>query len=425
MKQRVELKRGPQASIPTMKRNRDVPDRDGLMSARYWINNQAPTTYEVMLAESIWNVDKSQIFNTVMFPKNVPQKPTINLSPRMIKQFNAPGLPDDFCVQPMYWSENGHVYLASDTYVLDYHCVGRSLSKLKMHSDEILSPYMGINTLCDLGGKLLLSGHSSDSLVTRVALFDLVTEQREKEYLVDHTSQYNAMSSYDPNVFYAGSDDGILSIFDARRREPLRHHLISANGSISSLSVNGTKVAVGSVNLGVFVVDVRNPAIPITNGRCNHYKFEVKALEFSPYNKSLIAIAGHQYDKNIIIFNVDTGKVNLKHDNNGGISNIHWINENQLATVHSHSGIKCWAIEKNKLYQYKDDILKKNTGKVLKEPDPKGLMYFSTQNPKNRYEFFTGTNEKQVAHWDVNLNKDEVEDKPSILSLRHPRNMIR
>jgi WD40 repeat protein len=205
--------------------------------------------------------------------------------------------------------------------------------------------------------------------------------------------------SIDSHLFYAGNFWGNIARIDTRLEHldyPITYE--KKSGEICGMSVCGDFVATGDNNNNIYIWDVKKLDVPFFS--YSSHNAAVKALEFSPFNSSLLASAGGTDDRTIQIWDIKKQEQICIAETEKQTCNLHWMSRDTLFTTHGFGNIKHNQQQDPKLHTWK---LKKSELRIAQSgPCDNVRMLYSAQNPNNSNMFFAGSTDNKLTLVKVN-----------------------
>lgn len=117
-----------------------------------------------------------------------------------------------------------------------------------------------------------------------------------------------AIQPYSGNTYFIGSQNSAIYLFDDRTLTATQAASFNSAGEVCGLSFNGEWLLASGYNGNLVCVwDIRNLSHPTLQNSL--HKSAVKALQFSPFDPSIIATGGGIADKKVCIWNAKTGQI--------------------------------------------------------------------------------------------------------------------
>lgn len=374
------------SSFPIGSDLRFISVRDKYRQIKYDVGNKNITSYEDALSNALWGIKLSETNDSLLFRKTKKSPQAIcNLtvppvSIKIKKTIKTNAMIDDYYASPINWSLNGNVYMGLGDVLYSYKPSAQIWKQLTNRPNQYLGP---VHALCATSANVLYSRYDIANKIGNLSIMDTptckVTILQKVPFDVIDKDASNA------NVFYAGGIDGCFSGLDIRLKTPTVHIAKIEGGSgICGMSVSEEMIATGDDGDRVHIWDIKNLHSPVLSYT---HKAAVKALAFSPFNKAILASGGGTQDKTIQIWDINKKEQICEQETDGQLTSLHWIDKNTVLTTGVEgqvSNLQVWKIKQKEL---------KLAGSLPKED---GRMLFSTQNPKNPYQFFTGTGKKHL-----------------------------
>ena len=277
---------------------------------------------------------------TISYPKEIKEDITPKRffpSNTAFKVLEATNVLDDFYLNILDWSSTDLISIALSDSIYLYN---NKLSKIHEMDSLYNSEYFSCVKFND-SSNTLVTGDSTST----IKVFDVNVNRILKEF-TGHTSRINSISWRDENVFCSGSKDSSIRMFDVRMRSQIliisgRHNL-----EICGLkwSPDKTSLASGSNDNIACIWDLSMLRVEPRIIFREHIA-AVKAIDFCPWNRQIIATGGGSADKKINIWDVNTGNVLKSVDTGSQISALQWNYPNkELISSHGYSSneIKIW-----------------------------------------------------------------------------------
>lgn len=389
---------------------RFIPPQDKYRQIKFDADNKNITPREDALSNALWGIKLSDNSNRAVFGKTKLQPlvppvynrsvPSVALTRIKIrKTFYSDGLVDDFYANPIDWSENGCVYmgLGDDLY---FYKPRAQLWK-QLTANKLNQSFSFIHATCATYDKVLYSSCDMDrdrDRNSKGTLFIMDAPTNKTSILQKKAFEVIRNDTSNPNVFYAGGLDGCFRGLDLRSKTgSLYKPNMDRRRRICGMSLRGDMLAIGDNGDAVYLWDIKNLKAPVLTYKHNA---AVKALAFSPFNRNLVASGGGTLDKTIQIWNVTKNEKMCELKTDGQITNLNWIETDTVLTTgglmtNVRSPVQLWKIKQTGL---------KLAGEL---PNEEGRTLFSTQNPNNRYEFFTGTGKQCMRLIEVEHEEEE------------------
>ena len=334
---------------------------------------------------------------------------------------DAPNLVDDFYLNLLDWGKENIIAVAlSDELYLWNDNNAKSSLLMTYESNNITSEDSFINNITSLSwmqNGLFLGIGLPDG---NIQFWDINKKIKIRE-IEAHNNRVSCLS-WNDNILSSGSKDRYIKNFDIRMKCPEISKIKRHKQEICSLkySIEGDLLASGGNDNIAYIWDIRNLKNNIfnfllDNNSPNPYEIKpysvnnlhnaaVKAMNWCPWKRHVLATGGGSKDKTIKIYSCDCNKL-IRNINTGSqVCALVW-NEKEKEIISSHgynkNQIIVWNYEKNK----KICELKGHMNRVL----------YLAKSPDERF-ICTGSGDETLRFWKINdeikgKNKYKIEDE--------------
>ncbi|MCL9684276.1 WD40 repeat domain-containing protein [Legionella maioricensis] len=366
--------------------------------------------YSDLLCRALWGVSYQQIHKSPILGFSLPSpEPIKYVIPRTFytlsseRCLDAPGLSNNYYYQPINWATETQIYIGLESKLYSYNVIKRKAQQIEVGSIEDST----ITALAYNSSLSVLARAGSDSSIQFID--PLINTQIGLNQETSTTT--NIVSDMSNGFYMIGQTSGALVHYDLRDHKKKAPLVNFPNAMLIGLAFNHYNLAI-STDTCVQIYDSRRMKAP-------RLKFEghnppSKALAFSPNTTHRIVTGGGAKDKNLIVWNTDTGKIIAQKKIDNQICGVHWLDRQGIFVAEGYSGnrVSCWSIEGTKLSI--DDSSTLHTDKVL----------FSAQHPVQKEQLITAAsgNDEKFRFWTVkNVKKSvEVSDEISTTYLTMP-----
>ena len=334
-----------------------------------------------------------------------------------VRILDAPNLVDDYYLNLLDWGKENIIAVAlSEELYLWNDNNAKSTLLMSYENNNTSSDDSNNNIITSLSwmqNGLYLGIGFPDGIIH---LWDINKKIKLRE-IEAHNKRVSCLS-WNNNILSSGSKDAYIKNFDIRLKYPEISKIKKHKQEICSLrySIEGDLLASGGNDNMAYIWDVRNFKNNIfnfllnDNSNNNPYEIKpycinnlhqaaVKAMNWCPWKRHVLATGGGSKDKSIKIFSCDNNKLIRNIDTGSQVCALVW-NEKEKEIISSHgynkNQIIIWNYEKNK----KICELKGHMNRVLymvKSPDEKFIC--------------TGSGDETLRFWKIN---DEIKDKYNI-----------
>ena len=325
---------------------------------------------------------------------------------------DAPNLVDDFYLNLLDWGKENIIAVAlSDELYLWNDNNAKSSLLMTYESNNTTSEDSFNNNITSLSwmqNGLFLGIGLPDG---NIQLWDINKKMKIRE-IEAHNNRVSCLS-WNDNILSSGSKDRYIKNFDIRIKYPEISKIKKHKQEICSLkySTEGDLLASGGNDNIAYIWDIRNLKNNIFNfllekNGPNPYEIKpysvnnlhqaaVKAMNWCPWKRHVLATGGGSKDKSIKIYSCDCNKL-IRNINTGSqVCALVW-NEKEKEIISSHgynkNQIIVWNYEKNK----KICELKGHMNRVL----------YLTKSPDERF-ICTGSGDETLRFWKINDEKKE------------------
>ena len=334
---------------------------------------------------------------------------------------DAPNLVDDFYLNLLDWGKENIIAVAlSDELYLWNDNNAKSSLLMTYESNNTTSEDSFINNITSLSwmqNGLFLGIGLPDG---NIQFWDINKKIKIRE-IEAHNNRVSCLS-WNDNILSSGSKDRYIKNFDVRMKSPEISKIKRHKQEICSLkySIEGDLLASGGNDNIAYIWDIRNLKNNIfnfllDNNSPNPYEIKpysvnnlhnaaVKAMNWCPWKRHVLATGGGSKDKTIKIYSCDCNKL-IRNINTGSqVCALVW-NEKEKEIISSHgynkNQIIIWNYEKNK----KICELKGHMNRVL----------YLAKSPDERF-ICTGSGDETLRFWKINdeikgKNKYNIEDE--------------
>ena len=334
---------------------------------------------------------------------------------------DAPNLVDDFYLNLLDWGKENiiAVALSDELYLWNDNNAKSSLlmtyeSNITASEDSFTN---NITSLSWMQNGLFLGIGLPDG---NIQFWDINKKIKIRE-IEAHNNRVSCLS-WNDNILSSGSKDRYIKNFDVRMKSPEISKIKRHKQEICSLkySIEGDLLASGGNDNIAYIWDIRNLKNNIfnfllDNNSPNPYEIKpysvnnlhnaaVKAMNWCPWKRHVLATGGGSKDKTIKIYSCDCNKL-IRNINTGSqVCSLVW-NEKEKEIISSHgynkNQIIIWNYEKNK----KICELKGHMNRVL----------YLAKSPDERF-ICTGSGDETLRFWKINdeikgKNKYKIEDE--------------
>lgn len=334
---------------------------------------------------------------------------------------DAPNLVDDFYLNLLDWGKENIIAVAlSDELYLwnDNNAKSSLLMTYKSNNTTFEDSFINnITSLSWMQNGLFLGIGLPDG---NIQFWDINKKIKIRE-IEAHNNRVSCLS-WNDNILSSGSKDRYIKNFDIRMKCPEISKIKRHKQEICSLkySIEGDLLASGGNDNIAYIWDIRNLKNNIfnfllDNNNPNPYEIKpysvnnlhnaaVKAMNWCPWKRHVLATGGGSKDKTIKIYSCDCNKL-IRNINTGSqVCALVW-NEKEKEIISTHgynkNQIIIWNYEKNK----KICELKGHMNRVL----------YLAKSPDERF-ICTGSGDETLRFWKINdeikgKNKYKIEDE--------------
>ena len=361
----------------------------------------------ILSPERNYGVDYDKIY------RKIPKTP--------FRILDAPNLVDDFYLNLLDWGKENIIAVAlSDELYLWNDNNAKSSLLMTYESNNTTSEDSFTNNITSLSwmqNGLFLGIGLPDG---NIQFWDINKKIKIRE-IEAHNNRVSCLS-WNDNILSSGSKDRYIKNFDIRMKCPEISKIKRHKQEICSLkySIEGDLLASGGNDNIAYIWDIRNLKNNIfnfllDNNSPNPYEIKpysvnnlhnaaVKAMNWCPWKRHVLATGGGSKDKTIKIYSCDCNKL-IRNINTGSqVCALVW-NEKEKEIISSHgynkNQIIIWNYEKNK----KICELKGHMNRVL----------YLAKSPDERF-ICTGSGDETLRFWKINdeikgKNKYKIEDE--------------
>jgi len=241
------------------------------------------------------------------------------------KVLDAPGITDDFYVQPIDWSAQNivAVALAEQVFLFDYGS-SRAEKLCSLKNGEVVTSVRWTGE----GFHLAVGTNSNE-----VQIWDAPV-QRQLRRLQGHTGHICALA-WNDHILSSASADAEVHQHDVRERNHLVSRLTGHDDMVCGLDYNSEGLlASGGNDNKVMIWDCamgsNGPLLSLTEHRA-----AVKALRWCPWQRHLLASGGGSADRQICLWNSQSGRLLCTADTESQVTGLAWgQQEKELASAH-------------------------------------------------------------------------------------------
>eukprot|EP00746_Dinoflagellata_sp_MGD_P002933 gnl/MRDRNA2_/MRDRNA2_105726_c0_seq1.p1 gnl/MRDRNA2_/MRDRNA2_105726_c0~~gnl/MRDRNA2_/MRDRNA2_105726_c0_seq1.p1 ORF type:complete len:429 (-),score=75.80 gnl/MRDRNA2_/MRDRNA2_105726_c0_seq1:259-1545(-) len=253
------------------------------------------------------------------------QKITRAIEKQATKVLDAPGITDDFYVQPIDWSSQNivAVALAEQVFLFDYG-TSRAEKLCSLKNGEVVTSVRWTGE----GFHLAIGTNNNE-----VQIWDAPV-QRQLRRLQGHRGHICALS-WNDHMLSSGSADAEVHQHDVRERNHLVQRLTGHEDMVCGLDYNSEGLlASGGNDNKVMIWDCAmggsGPLLALTEHRA-----AVKALRWCPWQRHLLASGGGSADRQICLWNSQSGRLLVTADTESQVTGLAWgLQERELASAH-------------------------------------------------------------------------------------------
>ena len=340
-----------------------------------------------------------------------------------IRILDAPNLIDDFYLNLLDWGKENIIAVAlSDEIYLwnDNNCQTSLLMSYENKNNNNNDEYNNnITSLSWMNNGICLGVGLPDG---SIQLWDINKRMKLRE-IKAHENRISCLA-WNEYILSSGSKDKVIKNFDVRIKDSEISKIKKHKQEICSLkySVEGDLLASGGNDNIAYIWDIRNLKNNIFNflfdesnifkeikpySVNNFHNAAIKAMNWCPWKRHILATGGGSKDKTIKIFSCDYNKL-LKSINTGSqVCSIIWNKkEKELISSHGYNKnqIIIWNYEKDK----KVCELKGHMNRVL----------YLTFSPDERF-ICSGSGDETLRFWKINneqINNNEIEERDSLIN---------
>ncbi len=257
--------------------------------------------------------------STHRFKRRIPMTP--------FKVLDAPQLKDDFYLSLVDWSAQNVLAVGLGSSVYMWSACTSTVTKLCDVGDD--------NCVTSVAWTQRGSYLAVGTNVGDIQLWD-ATRCRKVRTMSGHQARVGCMH-WNGRVLATGSKDHSIYLRDVRAPEPWTTHLRAHRQEVCGMkwSIDGTQLASGGNDNMLYIWNAQggSPVIEFTD-----HKAAVKAVDWSPHERGLLASGGGTADRHIRFWN--SIHVENKHavDTGSQVCNLLWShNVNELVSTHGYS----------------------------------------------------------------------------------------
>ena len=250
--------------------------------------------------------------------RQLPTKPT--------KKIMIEGVSSDFYVSPLDWSKSQRIGFAVSGRLLFINPKNNEIQYAKH------SPANATAVKYNNDGTYVAIGCSDGKL----ELYSILNQKVDSSYQISESTVL--VSDWAENTIISGCKDRLFSVLDTRENEPMIYQNVHAE------EICGTKfspfnkniIVTSSNDCSVKIWDLRNIENPITTYM--EHVAAIRALAFSPKSENIIVTGGGTSDKNIKMWDINTGETISSIDTGSQVCNLFWNEEyNEIFSTHGFS----------------------------------------------------------------------------------------
>ena len=326
---------------------------------------------------------------------------------------DAPNLIDDYYLNLLDWGKENIIAVAlSDELYLWNDNTSKSSLLMSYENNNSISEDPLVNYITSLSwmenGLNLGVGLPNGN----IQLWDINKKIKLRE-IEAHNKRVSCLA-FNINILSSGSKDRYIKNFDLRLKSPEISKIKKHKQEICSLrySIEGDLLASGGNDNIAYIWDIRNLKNNIFNflldeNSVNPYEIKpysinnlhqaaVKAMNWCPWKRHVLATGGGSKDKSIKIYSCDCNKLIKNINTDSQVCSLVW-NEKEKEIISSHgynkNQIIVWNFEKNK----KICELKGHMDRVL----------YMTKSPDERF-ICSGSGDETLRFWKIN---EEIKEK--------------
>ncbi len=257
--------------------------------------------------------------STRCFKRRIPMTP--------FKVLDAPQLKDDFYLSLVDWSAQNVLAVGLGSSVYMWSACTSTVTKLCDVGDDNCVTSVAWT---QRGSYLAVGTNMGD-----IQLWD-VTRCRKVRTMSGHKARVGCMH-WNRRVLATGSKDHSIYLRDVRAPQPWTTHLRAHRQEVCGMkwSIDGTQLASGGNDNMLYIWNAQggSPVVEFTD-----HKAAVKAVDWSPHERGLLASGGGTTDRHIRFWN--SIHVENKHaiDTGSQVCNLLWShNVNELVSTHGYS----------------------------------------------------------------------------------------
>lgn len=305
-----------------------LPNKDRLNSPRNSPRNSTCTQLFQSQSQEVFSMGRrSSVRNSsigVGSPtankRNLPSKPTMSVE--------VENMSSDFYISPFDWSRNNVIAFALVDEMIIINPKTMEISNIPDVPDDILSVKFS-----PFGERLFVGCDIGDG-----EIYDVVTNELISRYelFVDNSV---LVADWKENTIIAGCRDGKMAILDSRDDDCLPKIECAHLEEVCAIKMQSetTYFATSSNDCSVRIWDIRS----IENGplvKYEQHEAAIRAMCWSPTQKELIVTGGGTADKNIKLWNSQTGETIRSIDTGSQVCNLYWNEEyNEIVSTHGYS----------------------------------------------------------------------------------------
>ncbi|KAK2569872.1 Cell division cycle protein 20-like protein [Acropora cervicornis] len=278
--------------------------------------------------------DLRVLYSNSKTPSTSAKKNSRHISPVPERILDAPDLIDDYYLNLLDWSCNNHLAVALGGFVYLWNAATGNIVQLCQTSTP--ECYIGSLAWIKEGNYIALG--DSDGVVQ---LWDVEAQKRLRS-MAGHSSRVGCLS-WNSYILSSGCRSGAIHHHDVR----VAHHHVATLARHSQevcglkWSPDGKFLASGGNDNLLLVWDASINTISNSNTplhTLNQHQAAVKALDWCPFQRNVLASGGGTADRHIRFWNVSTGNCLNSIDTHSQVCSILWSNEyKELVSSHGYA----------------------------------------------------------------------------------------
>lgn len=263
---------------------------------------------------------------------------------------DAPNLIDDFYLNLLDWSKDGHLAIALQPEIYIQNTSNDDIQPLRSDSDNGCD---ATSIAWHENSKLLAVGYAN----TTIKIWD-THRMKVIRTIVAHDDRVSSLS-WNENLLASGSKDTFIKIHDVTNGELMK----SSQGHVKEVcglkwSPDGTQLASGSNDNKLCIWDYNTsrsePRFTLTQ-----HSAAVKAIAWCPLQPSLLATGGGSKDRMIRVWNTQTGEMICEENAESQVCSLVWSKfSKELVSSHGYekNQISIWSFSNNSSLVKKHDL---------------------------------------------------------------------